>query len=493
MSELLWTSNEWSPETLERTLEAVCKVNEEELKLKHYPIQIEIITAEQMLDYYTSGALSTMYRHWSFGKRFARQQEQYQKGMTGLAYEIVQNANPNISYCMENNSSTLQALVMAHAGVGHNSYYYNNYFFREWTDAEGISDYAVFARNYIARAEEKYGLNVVSDFLDSCHALQFNGVNRYKRPPKLNKETEKERVRARNAYLDSRLSELDMVTVWQKEQKEDKEEDDVILKHPEENILYLCEKMGNLKPWQREIIRIVRKFGQFFYPNILSRVSNEGWASTIHFKILTRLHEKGLIDNGSYLEFLHSHSNVLYQNGFMHPRYDGFNPYKLGFSIYSDIERICTAPTDEDKEWFPFLIGRDPWEAMVDAMSNYRDESFIRQFLSPKVIRDMRLFQIEDDTSEDYYLVKAISDKAGYEAIRNRLADMHEWFYMAPNIEAVKIDKTTHVLHLEHSDSMGRSLSPNVVRPMLKHLNKLWGYGVSLVDKTVSTVPETCP
>ena len=48
----------------------------------------------------------------------------------GLAYEIVINSDPCISYLMEENTMTMQALVIAHACYGHNSFFKGNYMFR---------------------------------------------------------------------------------------------------------------------------------------------------------------------------------------------------------------------------------------------------------------------------------------------------------------------------------------------------------------------------
>src|SRR3712207_9586280 len=58
------------------------------------------------------------YKHWSFGKHFAQHEALYRKGMRGLAYEIVINSSPCISYVMEENTTTMQALVIAHAAFG---------------------------------------------------------------------------------------------------------------------------------------------------------------------------------------------------------------------------------------------------------------------------------------------------------------------------------------------------------------------------------------
>ena len=89
--------------------------------------------AEQMLDAYSSIGMPHMYRHWSFGKHFVRDEAHYKKGQRALAYEIVINSDPCINYIMEENSMTMQTLVLAHAAMGHNHFFKNNYLFREWT------------------------------------------------------------------------------------------------------------------------------------------------------------------------------------------------------------------------------------------------------------------------------------------------------------------------------------------------------------------------
>ena len=72
--------------------------------LDTYPNQLEIITAEQMMDAYASVGMPVNYRHWSYGKEFIATEKNYKRGHMGLAYEIVINSNPCISYLMEENT-----------------------------------------------------------------------------------------------------------------------------------------------------------------------------------------------------------------------------------------------------------------------------------------------------------------------------------------------------------------------------------------------------
>ena len=93
--------------------------------------------------------------------------------MQGLAYEIVINSNPCIAYLMEENSMTMQALVIAHACYGHNSFFKGNYLFRQWTDADGVLDYLVFARKYVMDCEDRYGIDAVEA---DVYKRQFPGL-----------------------------------------------------------------------------------------------------------------------------------------------------------------------------------------------------------------------------------------------------------------------------------------------------------------------------
>ena len=160
-SRLLFEGPEWDFEKLRRVYDAIEEIALGEMGLDIYPNQIEVITSEQMLDAYASVGLPLMYRHWSFGKRFAREEALYRHGLQGLAYEIVINSSPCISYIMEENSMTMQSLVVAHAAFGHNHFFKNNYLFRQWTDATGILDYLAFARDYRGAAEESHGVEAV--------------------------------------------------------------------------------------------------------------------------------------------------------------------------------------------------------------------------------------------------------------------------------------------------------------------------------------------
>jgi stage V sporulation protein R len=210
--------SEWTFELIEQAHQEIRRVAEG-FGLDTYPNQLEVITAEQMMDAYTSVGMPVSYNHWSFGKHFLSTEKGYKRGQMGLAYEIVINSDPCIAYLMEENSLTMQALVIAHAAYGHNSFFKGNYLFRTWTDAEAIVDYMVFAKNYIAECEQRHGIDAVELLLDSCHAIQNYGVDRYKRPAKLSMMEERARQKEREAYVQSQINDL-----WRTLPKREEEE-----------------------------------------------------------------------------------------------------------------------------------------------------------------------------------------------------------------------------------------------------------------------------
>ncbi len=477
------TGSDWSFELIERYEDEIgtCAA---EFGLDTYPNQIEIITSEQMLDAYSSTGLPTGYQHWSYGKEFIANEQAYRKGQQGLAYEIVINSDPCIAYLMEENSMMMQALVIAHASFGHNSFFKGNFLFRQWTQADAILDYLVFARRYVMDCEERYGVTAVEETLDSCHALKDYGVHRYLRPSPLSQKEEKARgderyEHARRQYNDLWRTVPAAPVVREPAQHGKKSS---FPSETEENILWFVEKFSpRLEPWQREIVRIVRKISQYFYPQGQTKVMNEGWATFWHYTLINRLYDKGLVNDAFMIEFLQSHTNVVGQRGFDQPGYGGINPYALGFSMMQDIRRICEKPDAEDRRWFPEIAGAD-WLKVLDfAMRNFKDESFISQYLSPRLIREFHLFAVADHHQQPTLEIDSIHDDAGYQRVRRLLSEQHKRDNMVPDIQVARYDKEgDRSLILTHQMHRDRPLAAAEASEVLKHLERLWGFDVRL-------------
>jgi stage V sporulation protein R len=467
-----------------------------DFKLDTYPNQIEIISAEQMIDAYASSGMPIGYHHWSFGKHFVGVEKCYKRGQMGLAYELVINSNPCISYLMEENTMAMQALVIAHACYGHNSFFKNNYLFKMWTSADAIIDYLIFARNYISECEQRHGIDEVEEVLDACHALMNYGVDRYKHPVGLTLQEEKIRQQNREIYMQSQINEL-WRTIPKGKPIDKNGSKKCFPEEPQENLLYFIEKNAPLlESWQREIIRIVRKIAQYFYPQRQTKVMNEGWACFWHYILLNALYDEGLVTDEFMLEFLQNHTNVIMQPPFNSPHFSGFNPYTLGYHIMQDIKQICENPSEEDKRWFPYLVNSN-WLCSIDlAMRNFKDESFIAQYLSPRLIREMKLFQLIDNDQFTHLRVGAIHDEQGYQIIRESLSRQYNLGYLEPDIQVYSVDtEGDRSLTLRYIEQNRQSLAANT-NEVLKHLYSLWKFPVLLqvVDiEGLITAEYHCP
>ncbi|WP_441278633.1 SpoVR family protein [Tardiphaga sp. 172_B4_N1_3] len=493
MTDRLYEGADWDFTTLQRIHDACEEIAEKELGLNVYPNQIEVITAEQMLDAYSSVGMPLYYKHWSFGKQFAHQEASYRKGLMGLAYEIVINSSPCISYLMEENTATMQTLVIAHAAFGHNHFFKNNYLFKQWTDADGILDYLDFAKGYVAQCEEKHGRAAVEQTLDAAHALMSHGVDRYPGKKSLDLRAEEKRAKERRNHEETSFNDLWRTVPTGRAKSASllsAERRRALLGLPQENLLYFLEKSApRLKIWQRELIRIVRHISQYFYPQGQTKVMNEGTATYVHYRIMSRLHQTGQISDGNFLEFLQSHTNVVFQPNYDDRRFSGFNPYALGFAMMQDIEKIVTDPTDEDRAWFPDIAGKgDAMAVLRDIWANYRDESFVSQFLSPRLMRHMRMFHLHDDPAvSEGIRVDAIHDERGYRRVRRVLARQYDVGLIDANIEVVDVDLAgDRRLMLKHSVLNGALLNEPDAKRVLQHLADLWSYDVSLAEVDAS-------
>ncbi len=483
--------SEWTFEQLERYDHDIARVARH-CGLDTYPNQIEIIRAEQMMDAYASNGLPLGYSHWSFGKRFLATEQHYKRGQMGLAYEIVINSNPCIAYLMEENTLAMQALVIAHASYGHNSFFKGNYLFRTWTQPDAIIDYLVFARRYVADCEQRHGVLEVEQVLDACHALANLGVDRYKRPQKRSLAQEQALQKQREAQQQEQVNQI-WRTLPQRKQDGEPVPERPFPPEPQENVLYFVEKHAPmLESWQREIVRIVRKLAQYFYPQRQTQVMNEGWATFWHYTLTQTLYDEGVLPGSIMLEILHSHTNVIAQPAFDAPNFNGINPYALGFAMYRNIRRICESPTAEDRRWFPDIAGSDWRATLTFAMRNFKDESFIAQFLSPALIRSFRLFCITDDDRAAKLKVGAIHDDQGYRRVRDVLARQYALAEREPDLQVASVDVSgDRSLTLRHFRQARRPLAPNY-KEVMHYLAALWGFTVKLeVINEAGTVEST--
>jgi len=491
-SKLLFHNNEWSFDTIHKTWDVVRKIGIDKYGLDFYEPRFELIDFDGMLNAYSTNAMPNLYSHWSFGRNYVEEYNKY-KDTQSLAFEVVINSNPSICYLMDSNTATTQALVIAHAAVGHSSFFKNNHMFKTHTNADTIIAFLARSSARIKEMEVKYGIEEVEGVIDLLHSLRNYSFDKHtmkKLTPKQRAQEAKELSEARDKYYDKILDvslEKAVANSQNEAFKRIKEEEDYYFgfgeQHPiEENVLkFIMQNSIDIPSWERELIGIFLEVNQYFYPQMHTQLMNEGWASFWHYTIMNDLYTEGYIDESSYFEFVQLHCSVLRQpsvkEGYMH-----LNPYKLGFDMYQDIKRISMEPTEEDHRWFPDWAGNGDWLSTIKfAMKTYKDESFISQYLSPKVIRDYKFMVVEHDF--DRRMIEVIGDHTEqyYNRIVNLVSKRYDLFDKIPTI-GVSFSETSKAslnLYIE-PDQNGKQLTQRTTRDLVSTVSALWHGNVEL-------------
>jgi spore cortex formation protein SpoVR/YcgB (stage V sporulation) len=465
----------WTVEDLERFWIKIDNIGKE-WGLTYPKQQIELVTSNQMIEIISTIGSPCSYDHWSIGKRAIELEKAYVEGKAGLAYELVINSEPSIMYIMENNTLIQQGLVMAHAGLGHGSVFKNNFLFKEWTRPETILDYMAYSKKYIAECEAKHSPEEVEALLDICHALNNYGVSHHKRLTKRQIENRKEYLRQAKDIGVTLGEAVPGFSVSNSADYQLRKLDKIEL--PEENILYFMEKYSTvLEDWHREIIRIVRKHAEYFYPQTKTKILHEGWATFIEYMVFEELYTRGDIDEGGYLEFLRDHTNVTCQPEYSSNYFNGhLNPYSIGFSIFKDLYRMTQQPTSKEIEDYPEIANTDWKDSLMDIVKNYSDSDLIGRYLTENVIKDLNLFAIKNGSEA----VSVVATAKDLDSVRMLLSDSLDMFNNIPRLEIVSLSYSKR-LTLQCYPVKGKVVDEDSMRLIGDYIYNLWGHEIEIL------------
>ncbi len=403
--------------------------------LDWHPIAYETINYHEMIGAMAYHGLPSHYAHWSYGKSFERTHFMYNAGAEGLPYELIINSNPSIAYLMLENPLYLQILIMAHC-VGHSDFFKNNRTFRD-TDPDNVTQRFRNAKKRIQGYIEdpSIGIEAVEKVIEACQAVNYQ-VDRRGRFRLSEKELFKK-------Y--SGLVKNDTKGEWKGFNLEKKPLE------PEYDImLFILENNPHLADWQRDVIEIVRDESLYFWPQIRTKVMNEGWASFWHYRIL---HDLELPDE-YHIPFLKTHNAVLRPWGLK------INPYHLGFEIFKDIEK------------------RHGLDECFIAREACNDENFIAQYLTEEKARELNLFTFspKKGKSPDWTIDDLVEDEESWQEVRAELIKSVAG-NMIPVIYVDSVEKDKLILRHEHD---GRDLELDYADNCVRLLSNIWHGEVKL-------------
>ncbi|MEI3605861.1 SpoVR family protein [Pseudogracilibacillus sp. SE30717A] len=364
--------------------------------LDFFPMRYEICPADII---YTFGAygMPTRFTHWSFGKQFHKMKLHYDLGLSQI-YELVINSNPCYAFLLDTNSLIQNKLIIAHV-LAHSDFFKNNIRFSN-TRRDMVESMAATAER-ISQYERTYGKEEVEKFLDAILSIQEHidpSITKAKFKHRTDQYDEIAPSQNKTPYDD--LWDLDSKITNDLTKNREKK----IPPQPEKDLLLFIETYSrNLEPWQRDILTMMREEMLYFWPQLETKIMNEGWASYWHQRILREMD----LTTDETIEFAKLNSGVV------QPSKTSINPYYLGLKMFEDIERIYDNPTEEmRKNGIKPHSGR---EMIFEVREIESDISFIRNFLTKDLVEqeDLYLFQKQNNAYR-------ITDK-DFEEIRNQL------------------------------------------------------------------------
>ncbi|AIY76736.1 stage V sporulation protein R [Bacillus anthracis] len=425
--------------------------------LDFYPMRYEICPAEII---YTFGAygMPTRFSHWSFGKQFFRMKLQYDLGLSKI-YELVINSDPCYAFLLDTNSLIQNKLIVAHV-LAHCDFFKNNIRFSN-TKRDMVESMSATAER-VKAYEHKYGKEEVETFLDAVLAIQEH-IDPSLMRPKLAwsiDDLEEEEVEKKKASQYDDLWNLDNRN--KKQERSNVRKKKKIPPQPEKDLLLFIEEYSReLEEWQRDILTMMREEMLYFWPQLETKIMNEGWASFWHQRILREMD----LTSDEAIEFAKLNAGVV------QPSKTSINPYYLGIKMFEDIEERYNNPTEEMKRrGVKPGSGRDK---IFEVREIEWDVSFLRNYLNKDLVmrEDMYLFQRQ---GKEYKVI----DKE-WEHVRDQLVNMRTNggfpYLVVEDGDYLKNGE----LYIKHSYE-GIELDLKYLEKVLPYLHQLWGRTVHM-------------
>jgi stage V sporulation protein R len=425
---------------LSESIETIWNVAQD-LGLRPFPTHFEIVPAEVLYEFGAYG-MPGRYSHWTHGKMYQMQKTMYDYGLSKI-YELVINSNPCWAFLLDTNTLLHQKFVVAHV-LGHSDFFANSAYFGR-TNRRMIETCNLNAER-LRGYEFEHGTSKVENLLDAILSIEEH-VDPFADDGQGRPE---DKPRQRVGPFDD---------LWSLDAQNAPAPAPVVARKGacpvpcRDLLLFIMHESPLLEDWERDTVGIVRNEMLYFYPQMQTKIINEGWASYWHVQIMRALN----LTTDEHIEFAKLHSSVL------QPSPHSLNPYYLGFTILNDIERRWDAQHGPG-------AGR---EQLFQVRETESDVSLVRNYLTEELCDELDLYYAERQGDE---LVIAEKD---WEAVRDRLV-VQLSDYGIPAIFASDPDyRGNRELLLKHEWN-GRALDLAYAEKTLEGVERLWGRKVWL-------------
>ncbi len=471
--------------------------------LDFFPTIFEVVSYDQMNELAAYGGFPVRYPHWRFGMEYEQLKKSSEYGLSKI-YEMVINNTPSIAYLLEGNSLVDQKLVMAHV-FAHVDFFKNNFYFqatnqgkdpetgapiRKWIDT--MANHGATIRRWTDRV----GVEKIEEFIDDCLSLEnLIDPQRPFLPPKpkasarelglLEAPPEDEeigRIRVEREYMEDFLNPRDFVEAQRKRAEEEKAKAARLPSRPDRDVLGFLLEHAPLERWERDVLSAIRAEAYYFWPQMQTKIMNEGWASYWHSRLMT----ERVCDDGEIIEYAERNAGV------METGQGRFNPYKLGVELYRHIEeRWDRGQFGKEWEECDDLEQRRAWnrrtglgrKRIFEVRALYNDVTFIDEFLTPEFVAEQKLFTFGYNARNDRFEVESRKFADVKQKLLFQLTNAGQPFIF---VEDANHENRGELL-LRH-DHMGVDLRVDWAREVMRALVRVWRRPVEL-HTTVESKP----
>jgi stage V sporulation protein R len=383
-----------------------------EFGLDFYDVVFEMLDYDQLNEVASYGGFPTRYPHWRFGMDYEELSKSYSYGLSKI-YELVINNNPVYAYLMKANAPVEQKLVMAHV-FGHADFFKNNLWFSKTNRRmiDEMANHATRVRQHI----DRYGVETIEDFIDACLSLEnlidyhAHFIERHERRERRALDPAREddplplpRLKSKN-YMEPYINPPSFMEEQRTRLQEKAKKRRQVPQEPDRDVLHFLLEHAPLEHWERDILAIVREEAEYFAPQGMTKVMNEGWAAFWHSEIMT----KRALTDAEVVDFADHHSGTTA----MSP--GRVNPYKIGIELFREIEdRWNKGKFGKDYDECDDIEAKKRWDRRLglgrqkifEVRKIYNDVTFIDTFLTEDVCDRLKLYVYGFDARSGHYVV----------------------------------------------------------------------------------------
>jgi len=313
----------------------------------------------------------------------------------------------------------------------------------------------------IRQYEMRYGRKEVESFLDAVLSIEEH-IDPSLLRPTLTWTVDEEKYGEKEKPLPTPYDDLWDLDERKREPEPERKKKKKFPPRPEKDLLlFFVHHSKELEEWQRDIVTMIREEMLYFWPQLETKIMNEGWATYWHQRILREMD----LTSDESIEFAKLNANVI------QPSKTGINPYYLGLKIFEDIEKRWNEPTEEmRKRGVQPGSGR---EKIFEVRELESDQSFLRNYLTKELVEkeDLYLFQKQ---GKDYKII----DK-NWEHVRDQLVNMR----VNGGFPYIMIHDGDYLrngeLYIKHHYE-GIELDIKYLEKVLPYIFRLWGKTVHL-------------